>query len=176
MKMKTTLLGPVAVAAACVVMASGCKTTEANYKAAYETTVAHRNEKTSDDVPGMKAAGTPEPKDMEVAPGITLPVITAWIGSAGEAGVAHRDSVRLYNVVVARFRQVFNARQMSERLRSSGYPGALVLRTNDAYFVSTASTSSPQEAQEALRRVADDQSLRLRSPYPLIVRPNHLAR
>ena len=176
MKINTPILGHAAVAMICIMLASGCKTTEANYKAAYETTVAHRNEKGADDVPGMKAAGTPEPKDIEAAPGLTLPVITAWIGSTSEDGVAHRDSVKLYNVVVARFRQIFNARQMAERLRASGYGNATVLRTNDAYFVSTATTSSPQEAQEALRHVADDQSLRLRSPYPLIVRPNHLAR
>ena len=164
MKINTTILGHAAVAMICIMLASGCKTTEANYKAAYETTVAHRNEKGADDVPGMKAAGTPEPKDIEAAPGLTLPVITAWIGSTSEDGVAHRDSVKLYNVVVARFRQIFQRTPDGGAAPRLRLRHATVLRTNDAYFVSTATTSSPSEAQEASDMWPIDQSLRLRSP------------
>lgn len=153
-----------------------CKTTEANYKAAYETTVAHQREKAAGDHEGMTVAGAPNPAATQIGNGITVPMTTAWIGYSKEEGVADRDTVQKYNIVVARFRQIFNARQMQARLRQSGYPEALILRTTDAYFVATATTAQPDSAAKDLDRVAADSTLRLRPPYPFVLRPGHLAR
>ncbi|MBD5345625.1 MAG: hypothetical protein HDR92_00640 [Bacteroides sp.] len=164
------------VAAMSLTLLCGCRTTESNYKNAYETVVAHQREKNDSDVPGMTQSGTPLPKETEIAPGVTVPLLTAWISSAKENDVADRDTVKRYNVAVGRFRQAFNARQMLSRLRSSGYPEALVLKSTDCYFVATSTTAIPDSAINRLRRVEADSSLRLRAPYPFILRPGHLAR
>lgn len=162
---------------AALALLPACKTTEANYRAAYETTIAHQREKAGDtDTPALQPTGALTPRDVTVDGGITLPLATAWLSFIKEADVAPRDSVRLYNVAVARFRQIFNARQMLSRLRASGYPGALILKTRDAYFVATASTSSPDSALADLRHVEADSSISLREPYPFIIRPSHLTR
>ncbi len=171
---RLTLLPVAAIASALLLCA--CKTTEANYKAAYETTVAHQREKASDDHDGMKIAGVPDPIVTQIGNGISLPITTTWIGRSKEPGVADLDTVGKYNIVIARFRQIFNARQMQSRLQKTGYPEALILKTTDAYFVATATTSIPDSAASCLSKVESDTTLRLRPPYPFVLRAGHLVR
>ena len=163
-------------AATALLLLSGCKTTEANYKAAYETAAAHQRERTGNiDTPELTPRGalTPTPTAVD---GVTLPLATTWITSVKEQDVAPYSSVKKYNVTVARFRQIFNARQMLSRLKADGYPDALVIKTADAYFVATESTLKADSAYIGLEKVKADSTLSLRPPYPFILRPGHLAR
>lgn len=157
---------------------TGCKTTEANYRNAYETTLAHRREKAADDdaPTALTAMGGNRPAMVHVAPGDSLPMSTVWISGARETDVADRDTVGRFNVAVGRFRQSFNARQMLARLRRSGYPGALILKSADAYFVAAATTDIIDSARSCLRRVEADPSLSLREPFPFILRPANTVR
>lgn len=165
-----------AAAAAALLLTAGCKTTEANYRAAYETTIAHQNEKAADDGQGMVMAGTVKPLETEIAKGIIVPAYTAWLSPSKEADIASRDDIDKYSVVVARFRQAFNARQMRSRLQAGAYPGALIIKTGDAYFVATSTTQVPDSAAMALKAVEADSTLLLKDPYPFIFRPGHLVR
>ena len=163
-------------AVSALLLLSGCKTTEANYKAAYETAAAHQRERTGNvDTPELTQRGalTPTPTTVD---GITLPLATTWITSVKEKDVAPYSSVKKYNVAVARFRQIFNARQMLTRLKAGGYHDAFVIKTADAYFVATETTSKADSAYIGLEKVNADSSLRLRTPFPFILRPGHLAR
>lgn len=163
-------------AVSALLLLSGCKTTEANYKAAYETAAAHQRERTGNvDTPELiqRGALTPTPTTID---GVTLLLATTWITSVKEKDVAPYSSVRKYNVAVARFRQIFNARQMLTRLKAGGYPGALVIKTSDAYFVATETTSKADSAYIGLEKVKNDSALSLRTPFPFILRPGHLAR
>ena len=97
----------VAVVAA---MALGaCKTTEANYKAAYEA--AKIQQRQSADIDStiygkVRRQGTM----MQLSVGQdTLPIRTEAIGYT-DGGGASRETVRKYNIVVGQFKQVFNAR------------------------------------------------------------------
>jgi len=163
-------------AVSALLLLSGCKTTEANYKAAYETAAAHQRERTGNvDTPELIQRGALAPT-LTTIDGVTLPLATAWITSVKEKDVAPYSSVRKYNVAVARFRQIFNARQMLTRLKAGGYPGALVIKTADAYFVATETTSKADSAYIGLEKVKSDSALSLRTPFPFILRPGHLAR
>ena len=77
-----------------------------------------------------------------------------------------------YGVVVGKFKQIFNARSMRERLAANGYPEAIVVYNgSQEYFVVACSTSVPAEAATLLDKVRADTSLTLRDPYPYILRP-----
>lgn len=155
----------------------GCKTTEANYRQAYETTKEHQRQRNGDlDTPALNATGALNPRPTEVANGLTLPLATTWITAKAEAGTAPLDSIQRYNVVVARFKQIFNARQMTARLRSGSFPGAFIIRIPDAYYVATATTADPQTALDGLDAARADTTIRLSEPFPFILRPAHLAR
>lgn len=175
--MKTLSASTFIAGAAALALLGSCKTNENNYRQAYETTMAHQRERHGDlDIPELKATGAITPHDMEIG-GVTLPIATAWLRNEASGNIVARlDSVKRFNVVVARFRQSFNAGQMLARLRRDNYPDALVLKTADAYLVATATTANPDTALARLNEVAADSSLRMKSPFPFILRPGHLAR
>ena len=164
----------VAVVAA---MALGaCKTTEANYKAAYEA--AKIQQRQSADIDStiygkVRRQGTM----MQLSVGQdTLHIRTEAIGYT-DGGGASRETVRKYNIVVGQFKQVFNARQMRERLMAGGYPDAFIVHTREPlYYVVTQTVDTPEEALAAYDKVKTDKNIVLRDPLPFVLRPAHLAR
>ena len=164
----------VAVVAA---MALGaCKTTEANYKAAYEA--AKIQQRQSADIDStiygkVRRQGTM----IQLSVGQdTLPIRTEAIGYT-DGGGASRETVRKYNIVVGQFKQVFNARQMRERLMAGGYPDAFIVHTREPlYYVVTQTVDTPEEALAAYDKVKTDKNIVLRDPLPFVLRPAHLAR
>ena len=165
---------PLALAA--LLALGACKPNESAYKSAYESAIAKRDAEGGGE--GTVYNRYREmAKPSEIALGNdTLPVITEFIGFT-ENGGASRETTGRYNVVVGRFKQGFNARQMRERLQANGYPEAFILHTREPlYYVATATCSTAQEALEQLRRVDADSSLVLRAPLPFVLQPAHMAR
>ncbi|MDE5745074.1 MAG: SPOR domain-containing protein [Paramuribaculum sp.] len=163
------------IAAAIAAIAfTGCKTTEANYRAAYEI-AKQKQENADEDGPAAKLQQFAAPKET-VADGITLMMHTEPVGFIADGG-ATRETLLKYNVVVGRFRQLFNARQMRARLIAAGYDNACVVSTRDAgYYVIAETCATAAEAAKGIERVKTDTSLSLRTPLPYILRPAHLAR
>jgi len=153
----------------------GCKTSESNYRAAYEVAKQKKNDSAVDSVTLAKIARTDLPQETTLE-GVKLPMRTFPIGYAKDGG-ASREVVKHYNVVVGQFRQIFNAKAMRERLMAAGYGGAFVLNDRDQnYYVVAASCATPLEAAEALEKVRKDPTISLKEPLPWILRPAHLAR
>lgn len=161
---------------ALAMMAVGCKTTESNYRQAYETAVAkNRDSSGVDSTIYAKIRNSARTSDLVVT-GDTMPMRTEYIGYTEDGG-ASRETIGRYNVVVGQFKQVFNARQMRARLQSSGYDSAFIIHTREPlYYVCTQACATPEEAEKAFDRVKDDKSIVLRDPLPFILRPAHLAR
>ncbi len=161
---------------ALAMMAVGCKTTESNYRQAYETAVAkNRDSSGVDSTIYAKIRNSARTSDLVVT-GDTMPMRTEYIGYTEDGG-ASRETIGRYNVVVGQFKQVFNARQMRARLQSSGYDSAFIIHTREPlYYVCTQACATPEEAEKAFVRVKDDKSIVLRDPLPFILRPAHLAR
>ncbi|MDE6652580.1 MAG: SPOR domain-containing protein [Paramuribaculum sp.] len=162
------------VAAVAAIALSGCKTTEANYRSAYE--IAKEKQQRAEEEGGSAKLQTfADPKETTVD-GIKLMMHTEPVGFIADGGV-NRETMQRYNVVVGRFRQLFNARQMRERLIAAGYEKACVVTTRDAgYYVIAESCPTAAEAEKGLEKVKSDSSLSLRAPLPYILRPAHLAR
>lgn len=168
------LLFPIAAFVAAGVFTS-CKTTEKNYRAAYEVAAAHAREKTGlDSTIYAKIRNDARRNDLIVGTD-TLPMQTEYIGYT-ENGGADRANIQTYNVVVGKFKQIFNAREMRKRLLDQGYEAMIVHTREPLYYVLTATCSTAAEALEQYKRVLADTSLVLRPPLPFILRPAHLAR
>lgn len=152
------------------ILAGGCKTNENNYREAY-LKARERATDTGDSTTTADLRSSLEPKMLKIGE-VELPVITQHVAMSKEAGNPEGISMQRYGVVVGKFRQIFNAKSMRERLAANGYPEALVVYNgSQEYFVVACSTSVPAEASALLDKVRADSSLTLREPYPYILRP-----
>lgn len=166
-----------AVAAALLLALGACKPNEKQYKAVYEAAIAKRDA-TGDPVENTiyekyrnQARQTLIPLGAD-----TLAVQTEFIGYTKDGGASRETTLR-YNVVVGRFKQVFNAKAMRGRLASLGYGNPFILHTREPlYYVVAATCPTAREALEQLRRVKADTSLVLREPLPFVLQPAHFAR
>lgn len=153
-----------------------CKTTEANYKAAYEAAVTQQRDVADLDSTIYGRIRNQANMSVLKVGADSLPLRTEYVGYTDNGG-ATRENLKRYNIVVGQFKQVFNARQMRERLQAAGYADAMIVHTREPlYYVITASVSTPEEALDALSKVKKDRSIVLKSPLPFILRPAHMAR
>lgn len=159
-----------------LVALTGCKTSEANYRQAYETAVTQRQDAAGLDSTIYSRIRNSAKTSSLVVDGDSLPVRTEYIGVTEGEGIARTD-LRRYNVVVGQFKQIFNARQMRSRLIDNGYEGAFIVHTREPlYYVVTATSDTPADIYEAWKRVSGDKGIVLRAPLPFILCPAHLSR
>lgn len=156
--------------AACALF-SACKTTEENYRKAYEAAAIQQRESSGVDSTIYGRIRNSAVRSMLTVGTDSLPLRKEYVGYT-DGGGSSRDNVLRYCVVVGQFRQVFNARQMRQRLIDNGYPEAMIVHTREPlYYVVAASVSTPEEALQAWRRVTSDKNLVLRDPMPFILTP-----
>jgi cell division septation protein DedD len=84
--------------------------------------------------------------------------------------------LKRYNVVVAQFKQIFNAKAMMGRLKNQGYDAIVLQNPDPLYYVVAGSVDSKNEAVELLKKLTNDKSIVLREPYPCILEPLHLVK
>ncbi len=150
---------------------TGCKTTEANYRAAYEKAMAKRNE--GIDSATVSAIDKEDvPPVRRVAEGVSFPVVTKFVKIVDGGGIS-REGIKKYSVVMTVFKQRFNAISLRERLVDNNlYPGAFVVQTGDDYLVAAGSTDNPNEALALYEEVATGNKFPVKSPFPwVLVRP-----
>jgi len=154
---------------------SACKPTESNYRSAY--LAAKEMQLTGDSLTDVQLLNQQRPRPV-VFGSDTLPMRTEYIGYTKDGGAdSDKTVVKRYCVVVGKFKQVFNARSMRQRLMQSGYHRALVLHNQlKDYYVIANTTADPHIARLMLDSVLADPGLTLKPPYPYILRPGHLAR
>lgn len=157
------------------IFATGCKTNENNYREAY-LKARERQTDTGDSITTAEFRASQDPRTVTID-SVELPMLTMPVALSDKAGNPEGSALMRYNVVVGRFKQIFNAKSMRERLAAGGYSGAMVLYNGSGeYFVVACGTFVATEAAELLARVKADPSLTLREPYPYILRPSILAR
>ena len=107
-----------------LMLSAGCKTTEANYRQAYESA---RQKQTQEGDSAITAGlnNQARPRSMEFD-GVTLPVLTTGVSIPKDGGM-ELSRLKKFNSVAGVFRQIFNAKSMRERLMQSGYPDAFIL-------------------------------------------------
>ncbi len=159
-----------ATAAIVAVPFVSCKTNEANYKAAYEA-VKEKTETDSGIEGTIYEKIRKESVNSHTVIGRdTVPTVTVAVKCV--KGVSLPADIKYYNIAVAQFKQVFNARSLMERLRGYGYNTATLVETAEPlYYVIAVTTDSAEEAGAAYEIVKADKRVFSKTPYPLLLRP-----
>lgn len=151
-------------AAAC--MFTGCKTTEANYSAAYEIAKQKKDAGlTDEELAGFRRE---EAMPKTVYKGDSIPLKGMYVKRVEGA------QVHLYTVVAASFKQLFNARSVMKRLQEAGgewsEPVLLQDPRDQRYYVGAFTTASLDSAVTAMRHLEASSPVTLTSPNPFILR------
>lgn len=151
----------------------GCKTTEENYRNAYEI-AKQKKEKANEALPeGTTLRKYEQPQPMAFGSD-TLSVLRTYVSPIEESNLTRQDMKR-FNIVVGQFKQKFNAVQMMKRLIENGYPEAGVMLTRQQdYYVVSCSVATPAEAAQGLTKIESDTLLTLRPPLPFVLIPSNI--
>lgn len=153
---------------------TGCKTTEANYRAAYETAKERTNTGGLDSTVYALIRQEARPGMLKVG-NDTMPLATQYVKSTSIDGVA--KPLDRYNIVVAQFKQLFNAKSMVGRLKDAGYVDASIAETKEPlYYVIASSHGDAASALRGLEAIKSQPPLPLRDPFPWVLQPASLAR
>lgn len=146
---------------------ASCKTSESNYRAAYEKTMAARED--SQDETIYNAHRRNLASQAVISGGDTIPVVIERVSVVVRDGEA-KPEVKAYNVVAGRFKQKFNAFSLRDRLVDAGYSEALVVQTAEPYYyIITSTFDSPKDAQAALEQLKSDAPVNMTDPIPFIL-------
>lgn len=159
------------IAGLCALMVSqACKTTAANYRAAYERTMAARDSADAElDQTIYGRARRNYGTNTAVVGGDTVQTKVQHV-RVTENGGGTPDKLQRYCVVVAQFKQVFTARFMQQSLLEFGYADAMVVETGEPYYyVVVASYPDMLHAANTLKAVAANTRLTLREPCPFVL-------
>lgn len=167
------LLIPSVIALAFI--AAGCKTTEANYRAAYQVAKAVQEKKAKsadddgldDNTRRMLARSKQSGTATHIVGQDTLKVTTLFVAMVE----GPYDRVPQYSVVLNAFSQLFNAKSMMKRLQDNGFEGAYVFQTaTPDYYVAAAGTNSIDSVPAILHGISNPTSLGARAGFPAIIR------
>lgn len=152
-------------------LAWSCKTSEANYRAAYEKAIAGRDSLTAleNTIYGRHRRNTTS--SLAVVDNDTVEMIATRV-RVTEGGGGINENLGPYSVVVGQFKQLVNAKSLRERLVDAGYPKAFVVETAEPYYyVLLNSYSTQAEAVKACTRVrsASDFPIALRDGLPVVL-------
>ena len=156
-----------------VFLLASCKTNEVNYRAAYD--IAKQKSMDGVDAETYEKMQRESMPSKIVADGDTLRMMRASVGVAkyeGNEGVV----LNRYNVAIAQFRQIFNAKAMMGRLKNQGYDAMVLQNPDPMYIVVAGSVENKADAVALIKKLEKDKSIVLKDPYPCILEPLHLVK
>lgn len=146
---------------------SSCKTSEENYKKAYEAAVEKQNEGYTDEEIINMAREEAIPRT--VYKGDSIPIKGVYVNTV-KLDPPVNAALR-YNIVVATFKQRFNAMSVLDRLRAAGHnDGRLLIDKDQTYYVAAYTTDTLANAVETLRLIEKEPPVAMKSPCPYILR------
>lgn len=147
--------------AAAMLMVS-CKTTEKNYRTAYEVAKANdRNKLDSETEKKIEAEKFGQETKID---GDSVNMKTEYVQLV-EIEQGEDQSFPEYNVAVGYFKQVFNARMFKKRLKSKSVGAYILLDSQKQYYVIAAGFDDPKEAAKYIRNIGDN------IPFKLPIEP-----
>jgi len=160
----------IVVLGAAAFLATACRTSEANYRAAYEKTMeARRAEQSVDSTVYGGVRRRANIRSMEVRPGVSTDVRVQHV-RVTEGGGGINENLLRYCVVVGQFKQRFNAISLRNRLVDAGYPAAFVVETAEPYYyILIGSYSGLSEAYSAMEKFVSTPAIAMKEPMPFIL-------
>lgn len=146
-----------------------CKTTEANYRAAYEKTVESKVAEGEDKTDIFSANRRAMTKASVLTQDGTVEVRRGRVRlTAGTA--TSPELFKPFCVVAGQFKQLFNAKSLRDRLVEAGYPDTFVIETSEPYYYIVAqSFDNAATASEALRAIKAKAPVPMKEPLPFIL-------
>lgn len=156
------------IAAAIATGLFGCKTTEENYRAAYELAKQKNASGGIDSTIYSRIRNEARPQTT-IVNGDTLAMKSEYVRLTPDCGSP--EQFHTYNVVIAQFKQLFNAKSVRKRAIEAGYADALIVQTREPlYYVVAASSNSTAEIQKSLGKIQSTPPVVLKEPCPFILR------
>lgn len=150
---------------------SGCKTNENNYRQAYET--ARQKESAGlDSTVYNKIRNEARPTKYNIN-GENIGMTT--INVSVTKGFGEPSQLKHYSIVVNQFRQSFNAKAMTKRLKDNGYDAFIVQTSEPVYYVVAGSFDSKEDALTLLHSLRADTRMVLKEPFPHLLEATQLA-
>lgn len=148
-----------------LLLLASCKTTEQNYREAYEA--AKQKERAgldSEVYSKMQQEAMPKVVAVESQEVRMLTANVSVVQGLGETGRLQR-----YNVVTNQFKQLFNAKTMRQRLVGLGYNAFVVSTSDPLYYVVADSFTDQKEAEALLNTLSGDSRIILKLPFPFLL-------
>jgi len=163
------------ISAAAVVLAicvSACRTSEANYKAAYDKAIAGRGQIVPLDSTIYGKVRREMHTAILVAGGDSAELRTMHVSPTdNEDGTPGKTPLQ-YGVVAGQFKTLFNARSLCDRLRTAGYSDASIVNTSEPYYYVVASWhTDSKQAVQAQHKIKKDAPVVMREPLPFVLKP-----
>ncbi len=151
---------------------TGCKTTEANYRAAYEAAKQKQEEDSGISGTIYDRIRQESVSSRLIVDGDSIPMSTVNVRLT--ANCQPETPLAQYGIAVAQFKQLFNAKAMMNRLRENGYGGAAIVENAEPlYYVIAASASDADSIPELYNKVLNDKRIVKKSPFPWVLKPAH---
>lgn len=83
---------------------------------------------------------------------------------------AEKQNLQKYNVIIASFRQIFNAKSMTDRINQYGYNAFVLRNTDKQYYIVVLSTENQSVATDKIKAIKTSFPIALREPYPYIIK------
>lgn len=148
-----------------------CKTTEKNYREAYERTMARDSDRTEFEST-VYGRYRRQVSDVPMEYGGDTVTARRTMVSVTKDGGGLRENLKKYCVVAGEFKQLFNAQSMRNRLVDNGYPGAFLVQTREPYYyVLAGSFADMKAAMELKAKLTDTPPFKLKAPAPYILLP-----
>lgn len=146
-----------------------CKTTEANYRAAYEKAISARD--SSESIEETIYGKVRNQIDIHIIPTSVGDVeVKTQLVKVSKDGGGTPERLARYNVIAGQFKQKFNAVSLRNRLADNGYPGAFVIETSEPYYyIVTESYSSVDEAARAMKALQEAKPQGVKEPCPYLL-------
>ncbi len=156
----------------CGLMLSSCRTTEANYRAAYETTKSSQAAAVADDgldenTRRMLNLNKKQHQYVQIVGQDTLNITNVF--AVLEEGPV--ETVPQFSVVANAFSQLFNARALMKRLQEAGFKNAYIFKTaTPDYYVSAGGSDNVADIPAISNALAKSGNPGSRAGFPAIVR------
>lgn len=163
----TSILITVAIVALTIV-ATSCRTSEANYARAYDIAMQRQVDRAG----GQSAydAMLSEANTRVItSSGDTLPYRNEAVTIVSEIADS-ATSLKPYAIVAGQFRQLFHAKSMMHRLRQQGWPEATIVANKvPIYYVVAASADHIDQITDQMKELTDKPPFTLMKPCPWVL-------
>lgn len=168
--MKRFTLIPLLLVAIIVGIATSCKTTEKNYRTAYERAVTARDSDVTPFEHTIYNRYRREARDVRViSDGDTVTTRIIRVAVTADGGGV-REWLKKYSVVVAGFKQLFNAKSLRDRYAGAGYPRTfLVQNAEPYYYVIVGSSDNLGEMTALADSIRATPVIPLKNDFPFIL-------